>query len=129
MSPPPEPPSSTATDARRARAWAIAGGVVGLVAAVVIGWWTFRNESQRITATTISYQVVDDTTVAVSFDVSRPPGLPVTCTVRAMDSHFTVVGSADVVVPPQGEQVVHQQTTFRTTTRAVTGLVQDCVRT
>ena len=105
------------------------GAVVGVVAAVLIGWWTLRNEGQRITATTISYKVESDTSVLVSFDVSRPPGLAVTCSVRALDGHFTVVGTADIVVPPEGEQVVHLQKAVRTTSRAVTGVVQDCVRT
>lgn len=130
---PPEPAPSRApipgADARRRRAWAVTGGVVGLVAAVLIAWWTLRNESQRITATTTGYQVDSDTSVSVSFDVSRPPGLAVTCTVRALDGHFTVVGSADIVVPPEGERVVHLDKAVRTTSRAVTGVVQDCVRT
>jgi hypothetical protein len=107
----------------------VTGAVVGAVAAVLIGWWTLRNEGQRITATTISYKVESDTSVLVSFDVSRPPGLAVTCSVRALDGHFTVVGTADIVVPPEGEQVVHLQKAVRTTSRAVTGVVQDCVRT
>jgi hypothetical protein len=128
MSPPDVAPVATA-DARRRRGWTIAGAIVGVVAAVVIGWWMLRNEGQRITATTVGYKVESDTSVAVSFDVSRPPGLAVTCSVRALDSHFTVVGTADIVVPPEGEQVVHLQKTVRTTSRAVTGVVQDCVRT
>src|SRR3954452_298157 len=128
MSPPDPAPVATANTGGR-RGWTIAGAVVGVVAAVLIGWWTLRNEGQRITATTISYKIESDTSVLVSFDVSRPPGLAVTCSVRAMDGHFTVVGTADIVVPPEGEQVVHLQKTVRTTSRAVTGLVQDCVRT
>jgi hypothetical protein len=126
---PPEPPPVATVDARRRRAWTVTGAVVGAVAAVLIGWWTLRNEGQRITATTISYKIESDTSVLVSFDVSRPPGLAVTCSVRAMDGHFTVVGTADIVVPPEGEQVVHLQKAVRTTSRAVTGVVQDCVRT
>jgi|KBSSwiStaDraftv2_1062776.scaffolds.fasta_scaffold1161054_1 Domain of unknown function (DUF4307) len=126
---PPEPPPAATVDARRRRAWTVTGAVVGAVAAVLIGWWTLRNEGQRITATTISYKIESDTSVLVSFDVSRPPGLAVTCSVRAMDGHFTVVGTADIVVPPEGEQVVHLQKAVRTTSRAVTGVVQDCVRT
>ncbi len=128
MSPPDAAPVAPANADHRRR-WTIAGAVVGGVAAVLIGWWTFRNEGQRITATTISYKVESDTLVSVSFDVSRPPGLAVTCTVRALDGHFTVVGTADIVVPPEGEQVVHLQKAVRTTSRAVTGVVQDCVRT
>ncbi len=126
---PPEPPPAATVDARRRRAWTVTGAVVGAVAALLIGWWTLRNEGQRITATTISYKIESDTSVLVSFDVSRPPGLAVTCSVRAMDGHFTVVGTADIVVPPEGEQVVHLQKAVRTTSRAVTGVVQDCVRT
>ncbi len=129
MSPPDAAPVAPAATADHRRRWTIAGAVVGGVAAVLIGWWTFRNEGQRITATTISYKVESDTSVSVSFDVSRPPGLAVTCTVRALDGHFTVVGTADIVVPPEGEQVVHLQKAVRTTSRAVTGVVQDCVRT
>jgi Domain of unknown function (DUF4307) len=131
MSPPDSgPPGATASAAaRRPRGWTVAGGVVGLVVAVLVGWWTLRNEGQRITATTIGYQVQSDTAVTVSFDVSRPPGLPVSCTVRALDGHFTVVGSVDIVVPPEGERVVHLDKVVRTTSRAVTGVVQDCVRT
>ena len=132
MSPPNSAPPdarASATAARRRRGWAVAGGVVGLVVAVLLGWWTLRNEGQRITATTIGYRVESNTTVTVSFDVSRPPGLAVTCTVRALDGHFTVVGSADIVVPPEGERVVHLEKAVRTTSRAVTGVVQDCVRT
>jgi hypothetical protein len=132
MSPPNSAPPdarASAAAARRRRGWAVAGGVVGLVVAVLVGWWTLRNEGQRITATTIGYQVESDTAVTVSFDVSRPPGLAVTCTVRALDGHFTVVGSADIIVPPEGERVVHLEKAVRTTSRAVTGVVQDCVRT
>ena len=136
MSPPDEAPSGApptpqtpAAESRRRRAWAVTGGVVGLVAAVLIGWWTLRTEGQRITATTIGYKVESDTSVWVSFDVSRPPGLAVTCTVRAIDGRFSVVGSADIVVPPEGERVVHLEKAVRTTSRAVTGVVQDCVRT
>ena len=73
MSPPESPPAAT-VDARRRRAWTIVGAAVVVVAAVLIGWWTLRNERQRITATTIGYKVESDTSVVVSFDVSRPPG-------------------------------------------------------
>ena len=110
MSPPESPPAAT-VDARRRRVWTVVGAAIVVVAAVLIGWWTLRNESQRITATTIGYKVESDTSVSVSFDVSRPPGL------------------ADIVVPPEGERVVHLEKAVRTTTRAVTGVVQDCVRT
>jgi hypothetical protein len=112
---------------RRQLAWAVAGGLVGLVVAVLFGFLALRNEGQRISATTVAYTVESDTSVTVSFDVSRPPGAVVTCTIRALDGHFTAVGSASVPIPVTDAQVVHQEATVRTTTRAVTGVVQDCV--
>ncbi|MDQ2782997.1 DUF4307 domain-containing protein [Lapillicoccus sp.] len=127
--PTPAPPCGPLPAPDHRHRWTITGAVVGVAAAVLIGWWTLRNESARITATTVSYQVLDNASVAVTFDVTRPPGQPVTCTVQAIDGHFTVVGTADIVIPPQGERTVHQQLTVRTTNRAVTGVVQDCVRT
>ena len=71
MSPPDSAPPSAPVSAaapRRRRGWAVAGGVVGLVVAVLVAWWTLRNEGQRITATTIGYRVESNTTVTVSFD-------------------------------------------------------------
>jgi hypothetical protein len=112
---------------RRQLAWAVVGGLVGLAVAVLFGVLTLRNEGQRISATTVAYTVESDTSVTVSFDVSRPAGTAVTCTIRAIDGHFTPVGSASVPIPVTDEQVVHQEATVRTTTRAVTGVVQDCV--
>ena len=126
---PPEASTAATTNGRPRRTWGIVGGVVGLLAAVAVGWWTFRNESERITATTTAYVIESDTSVTVSFDVSRPPGLAVTCTVRALDGRFTVVGSTDVAVPAEGDRVVSLRKAVRTTSRAVTGVVQDCVRT
>ncbi|WP_295702842.1 DUF4307 domain-containing protein [Lapillicoccus sp.] len=109
------------------RQWAFSI-VATLVVVAAIGWWTLRGSDQRIDAATVSYSVVDDTEVTVSFDVTRPPGLPVTCTIEAMDVHFSVVGSADVVIPVGGVRTTHHESTVRTTSRAVTGVVQDCVR-
>jgi len=110
------------------RQWAFSI-IATLVVVVAIGWWTLHGSDQQITATTVSYSVVDDTQVKVSFDVTRPAGLPVTCSIQAMDVHFTVVGSADIVIPVGSVRTTHHEGTVRTASRAVTGVVQDCVRT
>ena len=114
---------------RRGWPWSIAGGVVGLAVAAAVTWWSFRYEAQRITGSTFAFQVLSDTSIQVTFDVSRPPGLAVTCTIRALDLSFTVVGTTDVVVPREGGRDVRLSHAVRTTTRAVSGQVHDCVRT
>ncbi len=122
-------PTPTPRPARGSRWWGIFGGVAVALAVALLGWWTLRVGTDRITATTVAYQVIDDTSVRIGFDVSRPPRLPVTCTLRAIDGHFGVVGSADVVIAPTADQTTHHVATVRTVARAVTGVVQDCVRT
>ncbi len=108
--------------------WWVVGTIgIGLSVALVV-WFGLRNSGNRITATTVGYKVLDDTSVRISFDVDRPAQLPVTCTLSALDAHFTVVGRADVVIPP-GQRTTHHVETIKTATRAVTGVVQDCVRT
>ncbi len=102
--------------------------MAALVAAVVI-WWTAADSPQRITATTVGYKVDSDRGVTVSFDVTRPPEQPVTCTVTAQDGTFAPVGSAQLVIPTGGERTTHHVVTVRTASRAVTGNVTDCVRT
>ncbi len=103
--------------------------VLGIgLAVALISWVTLRDAGQRITASTIGYKVVDDSSVRITFDVTRPPEVGITCTLRAMDGSFTVVGTADVTLPTGGERTVRRVETIRTATRAVTGLVQDCVR-
>lgn len=99
-----------------------------LVAGVII-WWTAADSPDRITATTVGYKVDSDRQVSVSFDVTRPPTQPVTCTVTAQDGTFAAVGSAQLVIPTGGERTTHHEITVRTASRAVTGNVTDCVRT
>lgn len=109
------------------RWWVV--GVVGIgLAVAAITWVGVRDASQRISATTVGYKVVDDATVRITFDVIRPRDLAVTCTLRAMDGSFTVVGTSDVLLPPGDETGTRHVETIRTATRAVTGVVQDCVR-
>ena len=109
--------------------WWVFGTVAIVLAVAGISWVSLHDAGNRITATTVAYDVINDSSVRISFDVTRPPQLSVTCTLRAIDGHFGVVGSADVAIPPGGEGTTHHVATIRTAARAVTGVVQDCVRT
>ncbi len=110
------------------RWWVI--GAIGIALSIaLVAWYVLHGSGNRITATTVGYKVVDDSSVRITFDVNRPARLPVTCTLSALDGHFTVVGRADVVIPPGNERTINRVETIKTTTRAVTGVVQDCVRT
>jgi hypothetical protein len=76
--------------------------------------------------TNLGYRVIDDTTVDVTYLVSRPIGRDVTCVIRAMDRSFGAVGRITVHIPASDTPSVRRTTRVRTTTRAVTGVVRSC---
>ena len=128
-SPPRPSPPPAARPGPPSRAWGISGAIVAVLIGVAVIWWYSRDAGERISATTIGYQVVDDRSVVVTFDVTRPLQQPVTCTITAQDEHFATVGSAQVVIPTGTARTTHHVATVRTAALAVTGNVTDCVRT
>ncbi|HET7400034.1 MAG TPA: DUF4307 domain-containing protein [Intrasporangium sp.] len=108
------------------RWWVV--GTVGIGAGVAVAVWLGLSMSVGQTSwQTFGYKVVDDRTVTVTFDVDRPGGAPVTCTVRALARDFGTVGTVDVQVPRAPQDSSRQSATVRTTSRAVTGEVVRCV--
>ena len=60
------------------------------------------------------------------FDVTRPTGTTVSCTVTAMDGEYGRVGTAEHEVPASDERTTRVRASVRTTTTAVTATVQEC---
>ena len=110
---------------RDAKWWALAtiGILLGCGMAV---WWGLASTVGKPSWTVLSYHVIDDRTVDVSYLVSRPTGRDVTCVIRAMDRSFGTVGLVEVHVPGSQASSVNLTTRVRTTARAVTGLVRSC---
>ena len=106
--------------------WWVVGVVGCTVGAALAIWLALANTLGAVTWTDTAYQVLDDRSVRVEFDVHRAPGQDVTCTVEALDQSFGVVGVLEVPVPASTERSVHQQVVVRTAARAVTGTVRTC---
>jgi hypothetical protein len=102
---------------------ATAGIALGCAMAV---WWGLASTLGEPTWTVMSYHVVDDQAVDVTYLVSRPTDRTVTCVIGALDSSFATVGQIDVHIAASGDPSARLTTRVRTTTRAVTGLVQSC---
>jgi hypothetical protein len=102
--------------------------VLVVVAAAALGWfaWAAYSGRESATGTDVGFVVVDDGTVQVTFDVTKPKKATATCTVEAMDSGFSVVGTVRVSVGPAEHGVVRRTATVRTTNRATTGRVTTC---
>lgn len=108
-----------------AKWWVIAtiGILLGCAMAV---WWGLASTVGKPSWTVLSYHVIDDRTVDVTYLLSRPTDRDVTCQIRAMDQSFGTVGQVEVHVPGSDASSVRRTTRVRTTTRAVTGVVSSC---
>lgn len=102
-------------------------GTIGISFGIAMSvWFGLSMTAGVVSSQTFGYKVVDDQSVAVTFDVTRPEGRPVTCTVYALASDFSTVGSTETTVPQSRSDTTRQTVTVRTTTRAVTGDVKSC---
>jgi len=109
----------------KARSWVL-GTIAILLGCAIAVWFGLASTLGKPSWTTLSYHVVDDRTVDVTYLVSRPTGRDVTCVIRAMDKGFATVGLLGVGIPGSESQSVKLTTRIHTTTRAVTGVVKSC---
>ena len=102
--------------------------IAGLVVVAALGWfgWAAWSGRASATGTDVGFVVVDDGSVQVTFDVTKPKDRTATCTIEALDSGFSVVGTVQVQVGRPEHGVVRQTSTVRTTNRATTGRVASC---
>ncbi|MEW1954819.1 DUF4307 domain-containing protein [Terrabacter sp. NPDC080008] len=105
--------------------WVI--GTVGILAGVALATWLGLSATLgQPSWDTLGYKVVSDQQVRVDFQVYRPGGTALTCTVEALAIDFSPVGTTTVQVPASTEETTKQSAMLRTTSRAVTGQVTHC---
>jgi len=109
----------------KARAWVLGSIAIVLGSAIAV-WFGLASTLGKPSWTTLSYHVVDDRTVDVTYLVSRPSDRNVSCVIRAMDKGFATVGLLGVDIPGSESRSVKLTTRIHTTTRAVTGVVKSC---
>jgi hypothetical protein len=106
--------------------WWVVGTIGVLLGCAMAIWFGLASTVGRPSWTVVGYRVIDDTSVDVTYLVSRPTGRDVTCLIRAMDQGFGTVGLLEVRIPGSDTSSVQQTTRVRTTARAVTGVVKSC---
>ena len=74
-----------------------------------------------------AYRVVSDSQLEVDYRLTRPADRAVTCTITGLDARKGIVGTVTDEVPA-GESRVQRSVEIRTAQRAVTGVVDSCVR-
>ena len=108
--------------------WWVVGVVgVGLAVALVV-WWGWRTTAGAVRPQVTGYEVLSNSEVRVEYRVQRPEGVAVDCEVAALDRRKGRVGVVTDHVPAAGPTLVDREVTVRTSARAVTGVVESCVR-
>lgn len=108
------------------RAIGIAALAAVLLAAGAFAWSTAVAAGERAEATTTGFEVVDERTVAIAFQVTAPAGRAFACALEAQDEDHGIVGWR--VVEFEASELASRafRETVPTTAVATTGLVNAC---
>lgn len=113
---------------RRGNRWLFGGVALAFVAvfAAWVVWAGLDGARSGVDVQDTAHRVIDDRTVAVSFDLTAPPGNAVACAVQALNEQSAVVGWLVVEYPASTERFRSFTETVRTTELANTGLISSC---
>ena len=110
----------------RDRIFAIAIGSVTLTSFLIWAIFVSIDNSNQLTHRDIAYEVIDEYSTSVTFEVSRNPGQAVSCDVTVLNQSFAIVGFLTVDVAPSSSRSTVISSTIRTTELGVSGLVDGC---
>ncbi|MBO0979252.1 DUF4307 domain-containing protein [Microbacterium sp. SD291] len=104
--------------------------VITIAAAVLVvgafSWMTVAGQMNSVDADDLGFELVDEHTVDVRFQVTGVQGKNVVCVIEALDEEFGVVGWKVVEIPPGDSHSQALSTTVPTVSEATTGLVNTC---
>ncbi len=109
------------------RRWAI--GAAAAAGAIVVGlflWTTVSSSLDAVDVDTTGFEIVDEHSVVLSFQVTAPVGRAVACAIEAQDEEHGVVGWRVVELPASQEHAQAFRETIPTTAPATTGFVNSC---
>ena len=110
----------------RDRVLAIAIAAVALVSFLSWAVVVSVDNANQVTHRDIAYEVIDEFSSNVTFEVSRNPGQVVSCDVTVLNQSFAIVGFLTVDVAASNSRSTVISSTIRTTELGVSGLVETC---
>jgi len=84
-------------------------------------------QAEQPRPTVTAYKVISDSQVRLDYDLFRPGGEAMICTVTAQDNRKARVGVVEDTIPA-GSENVSRSVIVRTSARAVTALITSCMR-
>ncbi|OAN33655.1 DUF4307 domain-containing protein [Microbacterium sp. H83] len=110
---------------RRKWPWIAAAAVAALVVAA-LGWSIVAQQMDAIDSDDLGFDLVDEHSVDVRFQITGVQGKDVGCLVEALDEEFGVVGWKVVEIPAGDAHSQALSVTVPTVAAATTGLVKSC---
>ena len=110
----------------RDRILAISIAAVALTSFLIWAISVSIDNSNQVTHRDIAYEVIDEYSTDVTFEVSRNPGKKVSCDVTVLNQSFAIVGFLTVDVAASDSRSTVISSTIRTTELGVSGLVDGC---
>lgn len=84
------------------------------------------NDANNPKTQDLGYQIKDETSATVTFEVDRPVGVDLECDVQVLNQSFSVVGFKTLQVPEENVRKTVITVAVNTTEMGVTGLVDSC---
>ncbi|MGF3056684.1 DUF4307 domain-containing protein [Microbacterium sp. YY-01] len=112
------------TGGRRTKLVIIVSAAIALIAA--LAWIIIRSTGSSVAATDLGYEVVDQHSVTVKFQVTAPRDRALLCALEALDEEFGIVGWRIVEYPATSTHARAFSETIPTVSLATTGLVNTC---
>ncbi len=123
-----EEAESEAHPDRGRRRWWLAGGTFVVIALALTIWFGLSSSQGAVATTDIGFERKGEREIVMIFDVTRPAGTTLSCTITAMDGEYGRVGTNEHEVPASDEETTRVRASVRTTTTAATATVQDCTK-
>lgn len=110
----------------RDRVIAVTVATAALVSFLVWAIFVTLDNANQVSHRDIAYEVIDEYSTTVTFEVSRNPGQAVSCDISVLNQSFAIVGFITVDVEPSTSRSTVLSSTVLTTELGVTGLVDGC---
>jgi len=112
---------------RRNRLLGIVGGVGTALVLIAWLWWAgLAQPTAQFEARDVGWDVVDERTISVSYELTVEPGTAMSCAVQALNAQYGIVGWVITDIPPSTERTRVFSQEVRTSETAVTGLLYRC---
>lgn len=105
--------------------WIIGIAIAALIVAAA-GWMTVSGSMNSIDTDDLGYEVIDEHTVTVSFQLTAPQERDIVCAVEALDESFAIVGWKIMEIPADDRHTQTFTERIPTVAEATTGLVNSC---